>query len=353
MYDLIIVGAGPAGATLARLAGKRLKTLVLDRRDLEGPVAGTGEKLCGGLLAPDAQEMLARFGLGLPAQVLVSPQLFAVRAIDLITRQQRIYPRNYLNVNRQAMDRWLVSLIPPAVERGWGAQFLGFVQSQEGVEVSFSLGGERQKARTRFLAGADGALSRVRAELGLGFTPPSYTAIQEAFAAKAPSPYFSALFDRKITDFYAWTIPKGDKLLVGAALPRGAAGPAQFAELKGKLQGLGFDLDTSLGREGTMLLRPLGGRGLAWGRGRVALIGEAGGWISPSSAEGISYAFRSALALARALEGNPEGALRRYRALTRALVLNIVAKTAKCPPMYQPFLRRLALGTGLLSIQDI
>ena len=45
-YDLIIVGAGPAGSTLARLVGTERSVLLLDGQFRNKP--------CGGLLAPDA-----------------------------------------------------------------------------------------------------------------------------------------------------------------------------------------------------------------------------------------------------------------------------------------------------------
>lgn len=87
MYDVVIIGGGPAGATLARLIGEKMKVLILDRRDLGSPFAGRGEKCCGGLLAPDSQSMLARFGFGLPKSILVGPQLFTVRTMDLADRK--------------------------------------------------------------------------------------------------------------------------------------------------------------------------------------------------------------------------------------------------------------------------
>ncbi len=353
MYDVIIIGGGPAGSTLARLLGDKLKVLILDQRDLGRSFAGGFEKCCGGLLAPDAQEMLARFGLGLPKSVLTGPQLFAVRTIDLVSGQQRYYPRNYINVSREAFDRWLVSLLPQQVDSLWDANFLGFSQVSEAVEVSYIHGGQRQKALSRILVGADGALSRVRAGLGPDSKPRSYVALQEWFEVSEPMPYFSAVFDPAITDFYAWMIPKDQMLLVGAAIPAGTNVLARFELFKQKLQGQGFDLGNSVRRRGTSLLRPLAGHGLSRGAGQVVLIGEAAGWVSPSSAEGISYAFRSALALARALDKGCEGVLRRYRRLTRGLGLNILGKTAKCPPMYWPLLRRLAMGSGLLSIEIV
>ena len=67
MFDLAIIGAGPAGATLARLIGKSYRVLLIDKRsfsDEPGPFSAS--KCCGGLLAPDAQRMLSELGLGLP-----------------------------------------------------------------------------------------------------------------------------------------------------------------------------------------------------------------------------------------------------------------------------------------------
>ena len=144
-YDIAIVGAGPAGATLARLIGSRYKTLVLDRRsgaagDAVDSVDAviSAEKCCGGLIAPDAQKALAAMGLGLPRRVLVGPQLFAVRAIDLPSGLQGFYPRHYLNTDRAALDGWLISLIPPAVDirRGHGLRGLRKAADEFALQIS-------------------------------------------------------------------------------------------------------------------------------------------------------------------------------------------------------------------------
>ena len=112
--DIAVIGGGPAGTSFARLAGGRYRVTVLDRRGLSSPPAGVG-KCCGGLLSPDAQHSLAALGLNLPLDVLVDPQIFAVRTMDLKMETERYYQRPYVNMNRERFDRWLASLLPSSV----------------------------------------------------------------------------------------------------------------------------------------------------------------------------------------------------------------------------------------------
>lgn len=84
-FDIAVIGAGPAGCTFARLVGSKYKVAVIDpKTDKEDSF----KKPCGGLLSEDAQKTLARFDLTLPKSVLVDPQIFAVRTIDLKSKRK-------------------------------------------------------------------------------------------------------------------------------------------------------------------------------------------------------------------------------------------------------------------------
>ena len=91
-YSIVVVGAGPAGCNFARRVDYRKYDVLL----LDG-TAQRGEKVCAGLLSPDAQDLLAEYDICIPSEILVSPQLFSVRTIDLAAENIRHYRRSYMH----------------------------------------------------------------------------------------------------------------------------------------------------------------------------------------------------------------------------------------------------------------
>ena len=80
IYDIAIIGAGPAGSVFAKEIAELRPDLKITLIDAQSPDSA---KPCGGLLAPDAQKLLARFDLVLPKSILEDPQIFAVETIDI------------------------------------------------------------------------------------------------------------------------------------------------------------------------------------------------------------------------------------------------------------------------------
>jgi flavin-dependent dehydrogenase len=353
MVDIVVIGSGPAGANFARLMGDRYKVLLLDRRDLENEeLKNKATKCCGGLLAPDAQKMIAMLGLGIPKDILVDPQLFAVRAIDLTNDLEKMYQRFYYNMDREKFDRWLVSLVPPGVEKSFNSVFKTFSQIPGGYEVSYMHSGQEISVKTKVIVGADGAFSRVRKLAGRDIaSPEKYIAIQEWFGCQNQIPYYTAIFDEEISDYYSWIIPKDNFILLGSALRPGRNAWGKYDLLKEKLSKSGFHFDKKLKTEGSYIFRPKKASQFYAGRDGIALIGEAAGAISPSSAEGISYALKSSLYLAESLKDGMDGFLDRYERKTKGIKLNLLLKNLKSPAMYDPFLRKLAMSSGLLSMK--
>lgn len=353
MYDVAIIGGGPAGATLARLIGEKYRVLLIDKRHLiNSPESSLSRKCCGGLLAPDAQRMLSKLGLGLPKTVLEEPLLFVVRAIDIQQKLEGYYQRHYINMNRPKFDRWLLSMVSSGVDVRLNCQLRSYTSADDSFHLTLSQENKTYVEKTRILVGADGASSKVRAQsFPKNLFPEKYFAIQEWVQADSNLPYFSSFFDPEITDYYCWTIPKGDHLLIGAALRPKEKTAEKFKLLKRKLRDHGFQFGKTVWREGAYILRPLRIRQLSTGTKGIALLGEAAGWISPSSAEGISYAFRSAFLLAEALRSTPHGFEIRYYQKTRALRRNIFFKNLKSHFIFNPRLRKTVMRSGLQSMQ--
>ncbi|MGM0688784.1 MAG: FAD-binding protein [Bacillota bacterium] len=349
MYDVIIVGAGPAGSTLARLISTNYKVLLVDKRF--GPSStAPSKKCCGGLLAPDAQNILGTLGLALPRDILVGPQIFKVRAIDLQAGLDKYYQRFYINMDRNKFDHWLISLLPHSVETRFGKHL---TEIEKGDSFRIQLNGENslEELECKVLVGADGAVSSVRRQLfPYSANPHRYLAIQEWFLTSDVMPYFSAIFEPSITDFYSWIIPKENCLLLGAALPPGKDAYQKFSRLKQKLNHYGFNLEDSIKRESAPVLRPTRSGEILMGSNRVLLIGEAAGLISPSSAEGLSYAFTSALLASRSLKEGLINPAARYQKMARPLYRNINHKLIKSSLMYFAPSRRAIMASGFFTM---
>lgn len=350
IFDVAIVGLGPAGATLARMLAPRFRIIALDQKK-DVPAAPGFRKPCGGLLAEDAQLALARQGLALPNSVLADPQLFTVRTIDFFQKLERNYRQFYINMDRHKFDLWLKSLIPPAADVRHNVHVQKIGERENGLRtVTFFATGTLKTISARIVVGADGAASLVRKTLFPAHKIRSYTAVQEWFEDAEPAPLYACFFDERLTDCYGWAVSKDKQIVFGAALPRENASQA-YTNLLKRARDYGFQLGAPIRREACQVLRPERLRDFKLGAAGAFLIGEAAGFISPSSLEGMSYALDSAEMLAGAFDANldPEKIFANYTARSRKLRLKLLSKILKNPFMYNPKLRKIVMKSGIAS----
>lgn len=349
VYDIAVIGAGPAGAVFAKEAAKsrpELKILLIDGQSKDSA------KPCGGLLAPDAQKLLARFDLVLPKSVLEDPQIFAVETIDIDKKIVRYYQRHYLNMDRYAFDKWLLSLVPPSVDIRKG--ICGEIEKEgELYRVLIKHGDEKDEVFARAIVGADGGGSVVRRTF---FTPMrvQYVALQQWFENKGQRlPYYSCIFDAKTSDSCSWTIHKGDYVIFGGAFKKQGCRKA-FDTQKSRLEAfLGNSFGEAVKTEACLVSSPRVMKDFHTGKGRVFLLGEAAGFISSSSFEGLSSAMYSAKVLADAFgKGKTHSDVQRiYRKNTRSLRLKLRMKAVKRSLLCNPFTRALIMKSGIQSIE--
>ena len=351
MYDVVIIGAGPAGSTLARMLDKKYKVLLIDQRDSASDVR---EKPCGGLLAPDAQGMLAQLGLGIPRDILVGPQVFGVKTIDFDNSLERYYQRHYLNISRDKFDKWLSSLIPRNVEFECSCIYKSHSILGDDIEVCLRKNDSESFIKTKILVGADGPMSRVREQVFKNSTlPDKYVSIQNWYKTDGKIPYYISVFDKEVTDFYSWIIQKENYLLIGSAIPHCGDANAKFSLLLEKLKRYGFQIGDLHKKTGSLIMRTRKLQQINTAKEKIALVGEAAGFISPSSAEGISYALLSASYLAKSINKNYDNFRHEYAKQARKIKRNIFMKNIKIPFMYNSFIRKLIMKSGILSMKVI
>jgi len=305
-WDLIVAGAGPAGAAAA-LEARRLapeaRVLLLDRERFPR------DKACGDGIGPHAAGELAELGAG-----------SVLDGYPPIRRLRLRAPGGIEAAGASAMPSWVVPrkvLDARLVEAAVGA---GVVLRQERVrrlEQRDGLVIVNGELAAPAAIGADGANSTVRRLLGAPSSPEHRTAIAlRGYAPAPPGPPEQLIgWVAEGWPAYVWSFPTGTGLVnVGYGLLRSRLHGGGRAELERRLRTLlpGLDPDPASLRAHHLPFSP--SRPLA-GRGRVLLCGDAACMVNPLSGEGIYYALASGRLAARAsllAPGRPGPA---YRAL--------------------------------------
>lgn len=344
--DVLVVGGGVAGCIFALTCPSELDVMVIDKKKCDS--FHGFEKPCGGLLSDDAQKSLAKLGLTLPLSVLVNPQIFAVKTMDANSNLTRFYQRFYINIHRHRFDCWLASLIKDKVTYVNDALVINIQHSEDHSIVTYKTNNQTINVRCTTLVGADGAASIVRKSI-TDKPIRQYLAIQEHVKVNDVQAQLSCFFDSSITNSYGWASVKDDSLIYGVALPLDQT-QSRFIKYKEMIKSFNIPIDEVFKKEACLVNCPSSPFQIVDGKNNVVLIGEAAGFVSPSSLEGISYAMDSAILASKSFN-NKTFILKKYQKMTFRLKGKIALKNLKSIVLYTPWIRKLVLLSRIKSIR--
>jgi geranylgeranyl reductase family protein len=327
---VVVVGAGPAGATAARtLALAGVPVQLFDRS------AFPRNKPCGGGVSA---RVLKRFPYLAPALDRIATHAVSRLWLEGPGGESTIVESAEpaaLMIRRIEFDALLVAL---AVEAG--AELVtgvDVVQASADREAVVLTARDGRRVEAPLVVAADGVHSVIARRLGLnrGWPPravaldmmeetpravlrdvdPSTMWVAYGYDPQK-SPNTSSHGQRKHTgparaaEGYAYVFPKLDHVNVGVGFLlsyyRGAVEQAPYElqlELVAALRERGVITGESVRRNFTPFLIPVGGPLRRPGSGRVLLAGDAGGFVNAFTAEGIYYAMVSGDLAARAIIG--------------------------------------------------
>lgn len=332
IYDVAVVGAGPAGSTAARiLAARGLKVLLIDAKKLPR------DKPCAGVVSAKTLSVLEQEGLGVP-QDLVEAEIYGLRAfgpnmepvcmepaceagISLPGR-----PRLGITVRRRAFDWFLTEAARNAGARLIDAcRLVGVGPSAArdtyGGLPALWLDTSKGRFEARVIVGADGVsgatarLAGIRLRFRwweLARTWSMDIPVNLAANRAIPVTNVAEIYFPPIPFGSGWLFPHGDHVNVGigyAAFTRrifiDSDGPSSQSEphpafsafLNNLARVKGWEIQTiSATKPGgpKEYLVPAGGFRRPIACGQVLLIGDAAGLVDPFTGEGMFNAVRSA-----------------------------------------------------------
>ena len=319
--DVIVVGAGPAGATTAfYLAQSGLDVLLLDKSRFPR------EKVCGDGLTPRAVKTLVGMGISVSEQDgwVRNKGLRVIGAgkrLELPWPELASYPGYGLVRTRLDLDETLARRAQQAGARLLeGVTVTGPVRDERtgrmtGVAAKDTDGGEDRTYLARVVVAADGNSSRLSVAMGLRKRDdrPLGVAVRTYYRThRHDDDYLESWLDLwdgdRLLPGYGWIFGMGDgtsNVGLGLLNTSAAFGHTDYHALLRKwLKGMpaewGFTEENRT--------QPIRGAALPMGFNRtphyyqgLLLAGDAGGMVNPFNGEGIAYAMESGEILARTI----------------------------------------------------
>lgn len=210
-YEITVIGAGPAGTSFLKHLCKDLKnnTLLIEKEKL--PRKNTREAE----LVEETIEILKKEYKKIPKYIFSQPKFIDIYYVDFDNKIKVYEKRNLWNINREKFDFWLFQ--KAKVNNILTGKVIEIKKLQNEYLIKVKSKNSLKRIKTKYIIGADGPLSITRKFLGYKKIK-YYFGYQEWVNFSFSEKYMYFIYDRKISKFYSWVIPKENATVIGVAL---------------------------------------------------------------------------------------------------------------------------------------
>jgi flavin-dependent dehydrogenase len=293
-YDVVVIGAGPAGTLSAlKCSESDLNVLLVERGQIDR------HKPCGGILPKVCTSLISEsLGTDIPEDIMCPPNPLGLYYVPPSGRKNSGNLKNYelINVYRDQFDRWLHQLATEAGVHIWYETEFLKLQGSKPIQIILKNQDKIISITASYVIGADGVYSKVRNQI-YGKTRVNVEPIlQEYWQAEGDfENCFYIFFRGEISPTCAYLIPKENLYVlgVGAPEPNTSKLPLYITRFKKWLQEEFAFQPVSLKRREVW---PIPYGSVFKGIGNTILIGDAAGFCNTLSGEGIRFALESGIA---------------------------------------------------------
>ena len=330
-YDVIILGAGPAGAIAAsKLSATGISTLLIEKNK------HPREKICAGILTQKTMSLLEE-----NLDILKMEQIISSNQLTIMYKRNNIgqftVQAPFVFVERHVFDYKLLNICQKN-----GTYIM------EGVAVTKIIPNEskiilsnKQTFTYKYLIAADGIFSQVRKQLGLPSMPAAFC-IQDTFERGTCPISLQHLQELQlnfgeIESGYSWIVPYPKHIIVGTGAFTDSMEYCSLLEKHTKLCNH-IGLTNIAKRRGAFV--PIGGFEHQKNHpyNNIVMVGDAAGLANPLTGEGIYHALLSGIYAATAYLLDSHNLRETYLSFLQPILEQLTEQKSLLSKFYNPLL---------------